>query len=239
MYKYFKALLGFCLFTVALLSSLSSYAQVKTIERFSGFAWGLTADDIKQRMSEFSYVEEDEKKLVFPRRSLTKEEIDAIFDGKDTSKQKKHALGETVTGFAVSHKVFEFDNECGFFTECRLIKGQYELADVDGLHNPDKVESLISALNSKYGEYISINGSTKRLQYYYLYVDYEFRDLYWFAEDGTYVKLRFGIVVNAEEPIFKPEAKLKNGQIGKVTLLYSGVSDIEIVESTPPKELGI
>lgn len=239
MCQYFRALLSFSLFTVVLLGSASSYAKVKTIEGFSGFSWGLTSDQIKQRMKEFSYVEEDEKRLVFPRRYPTKEEIDAIFDGKELPPQKINRLNESIIGFAVKHKVFEFDKECGFFSNCRLVKGLYEITDVDRLHDPEKVRSLISALNDKYGEYVSVEGPTKRLKYYWLYVDYEFRDLYWFAEDGTYVKLSFGIVVNAEEPVFKPEAKLKNGQIAMVTLLYSGVSDIEVVESTPPKELGI
>ena len=240
MYKYFKALLGLTLFTVVLLGSAPSYAKVKTIEGFSGFPWGLTSNEIKQRMNEFSYAEEDETNLVFPRRLSNKERIDALFDGEDIDpSEKKNRLDETVIGFNVNHKVFEFDNECGFFTVCRLIKGHYELADVKDLHNPEKVERLISALNRKYGEALRSTRTTKRLKYYALWVDYEFRDLYWFAEDDTYIKLTFGIVIDAEEPMFNPEEKLKNGQIGKITLSYSGVSDIEIVEAAPPKELGI
>ena len=241
MYKYFKALLGLTLFTVVLLGSAPSYAKVKTIEGFSGFTWGLSADDIKQRMIDFSYAEEDETKLVFPRRSPTKEELDAIFGSEDIDlpKQKLHRLDETVIGFKVKHKVFEFDNECGFFTVCRLIKGHYELTDRNDLHNPEKVERLISALNRKYGEALRSTRTTKRLKYYALWVDYEFRDLYWFAEDDTYIKLTFGIVIGTDRPFQDPAGILKNGQIGKITLSYSGVSDIEIVESAPPKELGI
>ena len=193
-------------------------AEVHSIDNFDGFNWGVSLYQIEKKHGD-KYVQKV-KEITYTYFSI-----------------KKRSEFDTVGGFEVSRRIFIFDEKCGFFTSCRLVKGEYGLGTSDNV----SISSFINKLSRKYGTFLEAESPNYTLGAASRGFEntYEKKELYWFANDQTYIKLSYGILIKAEHSL--SESTIKIGDIHHIKLTYSGLSDVvfkEDPEDPTTKELG-
>ena len=193
-------------------------AQVKTIDGFDGFSWGASLSQIEQKHGDKYKQKENQI------------EYDYYFDIRF---DKKSEL-ETVGGLVVISRIFIFDEKCGLFKSCRLIRGLYILSSKDDV----AISPFINTLSRKYGTFLEAESSNYTLGDVSRGFEktYEKKELYWFANDQTYIKLNYGILIKQWD--FQDKTTSKIGDIHHIKLNYSGLADVRFKEEPTKKEIG-